>query len=42
MADIEDYYAEKRWSSELQKYQASHNKIQGTFLPDFVSSCDLH
>ena len=37
VADIEDYFAEKRGSPELQKYQTSHNRVQGTFLQDFVS-----
>ena len=38
VADIEDYYLDKRGSAELQKYQESQNKIQGNFLPEFVST----
>ena len=42
VADIEDYFAEKRGSPELQKYQTSHNRVQGTFLQDFVSVSKLY
>ena len=37
VADIEDYYLDKRGSTQLQRYQDCHNKIQGRFLSDFVS-----
>ena len=40
VADMEDYYMEKRASPELQRYQTCQNKIQGTFLTDFVSNLD--
>lgn len=36
-ADIEDFYAEKRDATEVQKYQSLHNEIQITYLPNFVS-----
>ena len=42
VADIEDYFAERRGSPELQKYQTSHNRVQGTFLQDFVSTSKLY
>jgi len=36
-ADMEDYYAEKRDRTEVEKYQAFQGKVHVTFFPHFVS-----
>ena len=40
-ADIEDYYGDKRDVDEVSKYQAFQNKVQMTFLPNFVRTKKL-